>query len=215
MTMHPAKKKRYDVLGPRVVEALEKRHFEAYYCSSSEEVLPLLLSLIPKDHVVSWGGSETLVSLGAFDAVLAAGYKAIDRRTAKSPEEKVELMRHGLLCDTFLMSANAISEDGCLVNIDGEGNRVAALIYGPKNVIVVAGMNKVTRDAEAAVSRARNVAAPMVIQRFPTLKTPCIASGSCADCQSDDCICSFITVTRRCRHEGRIKVILVGEDMGF
>lgn len=213
--MNPAVKKRYDLLGARVAEACRRRNFEAYYCSNQEEVIPLLLSLIPKEHVVSWGGSETLAELGVIDAVKANGYQVIDRATASSPEERTEMMRRALLSDTFLMSANAVSEEGTLINVDGNGNRVAALMFGPKSVIAVVGMNKVVRDTDEAILRARTVAAPMNTQRFDGLNTPCKATGSCADCKSPDCICSYVTVTRMCRPKGRIKVIFVGENLGF
>ena len=215
MTMNSAMKKRYDLLGPCVAEACRNRHFEAYYCSNREEVLPLVLSLIPKAHTVAWGGSETLAELGVIDAVKANGYAVIDRDKAGNLEERMHLMREALLSDTFLMSANAVSEDGVLVNVDGNGNRVAAMMFGPKSVIVIVGMNKVVRDTDAAVQRARTLAAPMNSQRFPTLQTPCKKTGACADCKSADCICSYVTVTRMSRPAGRIKVIFVGESLGF
>ena len=213
--MHDAIKKRYDTLAPYVMDALKKRHFEAYYCQSKEDVLPLVLSMIPKDHTVSFAGSETVRELGVIDAIKQNGYTVIDRYTAKTQEERQELMRAALLCDTFLTSSNAIGADGVLVNIDGNGNRVAAMTYGPRSVIVIAGMNKVVHDRNEAYLRARHTAAPMNIQRFPGTETPCMKNGVCADCKSDMCICSYIVETRMCRPAGRIKVILVGEDLGF
>ena len=205
----------YAKRGEILVKNLKSRHFDAYYCASKEEVLPLLLSLIPKDHTVSWGGSETLAELGVIEAVKENGYRIIDRATAATPEERTELMRKALLSDTFLMSANAVSEEGTLINVDGNGNRVAAMMFGPKSVIAVVGMNKVVRDTDAAIVRARTVAAPMNVQRFDGLHTPCKATGACADCKSPDCICSYVTVTRMSRPKGRIKVIFVGENLGF
>ncbi len=213
--MNPIKKKRYDRLAPRVIDALKKRGFAAYYCEEKQQVLPLLLTLIPVGHTVSWGGSVTLAQLGVQAAVMEKGYSVINRDMAQSPEERVELMRQGLLADTFLTSSNAVSADGALINIDGNGNRVAAMTYGPKNVIVVAGMNKVEANRELALQRARTQAAPMVVQRFPEKKTPCMQTGACGDCQSDDCICSYIVETRMCRPKGRIQVILVGDDLGL
>ena len=136
-------------------------------------------------------------------------YSVIDRDTARTPEERVDLMRKALLADTFLSSSNAISEDGQLVNIDGNGNRVACLIAGPSHVIVVAGMNKLTGSVEEAISRIRHTAAPPNCVRL-NLKTPCASSGLCGDCQSPDSICCQVVVTRRSRHPGRITVILVG-----
>ena len=212
---------RYAKLGPRVVQALQRRYFEAYYCENRELALQKAIELIPKDHVVAWGGSETLKQIGLLHHIRHNGYTYIDRRDGKTPAEQTELMRKSLLCDTYLLSSNAISEDGQLVNIDGTGNRVAAMIYGPRSVIVVAGMNKVTKTLEDAWSRARNIASPLNMQRFagvnfPENCTPCAVTGSCGDCITPDyCICSYLVTTRICRPAGKIKVILVGEDLGF
>ena len=206
-------KKRYDKAGPVVVEAMKKRGFEAYYVSTAEEAREKALELITEGSTVSWGGSATIDQIGLKHAVIEGGYKVINRDAAETPEERTELMRKALICDVFLMSANAVSEDGQLVNIDGNGNRVAALCYGPKEVIVVAGMNKVAGNLEEAYARARKFAAPVNAQRF-NLATPCGKTGLCADCLSPECICSQIVVTRR-SSGGRIKVILVGEELGF
>lgn len=206
-------KKRYDKAGPVVVEAMKKRGFEAYYVSTAEEAREKALELIHENSVGYWGGSMTIDEIGLKQAVIDRGYKVINRDEAESPEERMELMRKALTCDVFLMSANAVSEDGQLVNIDGNGNRVAALCYGPKEVIVVAGMNKVAGNLEEAYARARKFAAPVNAQRF-NLATPCGKTGLCADCLSPECICSQIVVTRR-SSGGRIKVILVGEELGF
>ena len=205
--------KRYDKAGPAVAEAMKKRGFEAYYVSTAEEAREKALELIPENSVVSWGGSMTIDEIGLKQAVIDRGCTVINRDEAESPEERMELMRKALTCDVFLMSANAISEDGQLVNIDGNGNRVAALCFGPKEVIVAAGMNKVAGNLEEAYARARKFAAPVNAQRF-NLATPCGKTGLCADCLSPECICSQMVVTRRASG-GRIKVILVGADLGF
>jgi L-lactate utilization protein LutB len=206
---------RYSKLGPNVVKALKARSFDAYYFDDETEAVEKLFSLIPKEHVVSWGGSKTLADLGVQERLVKDGYSVLDRDKASSPQERGEIMRRALLCDTFLSSTNALSEDGQLVNIDGNGNRVAAMIYGPKQVIVVAGMNKVAKTYHDAVVRARTIAAPLNIQRFPTNETPCSDNGTCADCLSPDTICSFIVTTRFCKPAGRIKVILIGKDLGL
>lgn len=205
--------KRFDKLGPRVVEALRRRHFDAYYCPTGEEAAQKALSLIPAGDTVAWGGSATLAQLGIIEKVKQTN-PVIDRADAATPEEGQELMRKALLCDTYLMSSNAISEDGQLYNIDGNGNRVAALIYGPKSVIVVAGMNKVTKTIEDAEARARFIAAPINAQRFQH-QNPCLNTGTCADCLSPTSICASMVRTRMCRPTGKIKVILVGEELGF
>ena len=208
------RKMQYDKAGPKVAEALNKRHFEAYYCPDCAEALEKILDLIPQDHVVSWGGTATVDELGVKEALRQRGQAVIDRDTAKDAQERQQMLKQALTCDTFLMGSNAISADGQLVNIDGTGNRVAALCFGPTQVVVVAGMNKVAGDLDGAMRRAREVAAPMNAQRFP-LKTPCVANGLCGDCKGPDSICAQIVTTRLCKPAGRIKVVLVGEDLGF
>ena len=212
--MDKAERIRNEKLGAGLIKALSLRHFDAYYCASSSEAAEKILSLIPKTDVVSWGGSMTMEALGVIDRVKKDGRRVIDRSTAQSQEEKIEIMRRALLCDTYLTGANAISEDGEIVNVDGNGNRVAAMTFGPRSVIVACGMNKVVKTAEDAVSRARNTAAPVNAQRFD-IRTPCKTTGSCADCKSTDSICSYIVRTRLCKPAGRIKVVLVGEALGF
>jgi L-lactate utilization protein LutB len=156
-----------------------------------------------------------LTHLGIQERLAGTGYNLLDRDKAATPEERVEIMRRALLCDTFLTGVNAVSEDGQLVNIDGNGNRAAAMIYGPKQVIVAAGMNKVVKTHNDAIVRARTIAAPMNVQRFPNLKTPCNETGTCMNCMSADTICSYIVTARICKPSGRIKVILIGKDLGF
>ena len=212
--MDKAERIRNEKLGAGLIKALSLRHFDAYYCASSSEAAEKILSLIPKTDVVSWGGSMTMEALGVIDRVKKGGWRVIDRSTAQSQGEKIEIMRRALLCDTYLTGANAISEDGEIVNVDGNGNRVAAMTFGPKSVIVACGMNKVVKTAEDAISRARNTAAPVNAQRFD-IRTPCKTTGSCADCKSTDSICSYIVRTRLCKPAGRIKVVLVGETLGF
>ena len=208
------RKMQYDKAGAKVAEALNKRYFEAYYCSDRAEALEKILELIPQDHVVSWGGAATVDELGVKEALRQRGQAVIDRETAKDAQERQQMLKQALTCDTFLMGSNAVSADGQLVNIDGTGNRVAALCFGPTQVVVVAGMNKVAGDLDGAMRRAREVAAPMNAQRFP-LKTPCVANGLCGDCKGPDSICAQIVTTRLCKPAGRIKVVLVGEDLGF
>lgn len=208
------KESMYEKLGKKVVAALEQRHFAARYCTTSEEAKAAVLALIEKDKVVSWGGSMTVTGLGIQAALKERGQPVLDRDTVQTPEEKKAIMKQALTSDVYLMSTNAISADGCLVNMDGNGNRLAALLYGPNQVIVVAGMNKVTATVSDAVQRVRNLAAPMNVQRFPG-QSPCRVTGSCADCLSLDSICAQLVITRLCKPAGRIHVILVGEDLGM
>ena len=212
--MNNAERIRNEKLGASLIKALSLRHFDAYYCASSSEAAEKILSLIPKTDVVSWGGSMTMEAIGVIERVKKGGWRVIDRSTAQSQEEKIEITRSALLCDTYLTGANAISEDGEIVNVDGIGNRVAAMTFGPKSVIVACGINKVVKTAQDAVSRARNTAAPVNAQRFD-IRTPCKTTGTCADCKSTDSICSYIVRTRLCKPAGRIKVVLIGEALGF
>lgn len=212
--MLEAEAKRNELLGKRLVENLKKRNMDACYCATKDEALTKALELIPEGDVVSWGGSETLNQIGLIEEVKKRN-KVIDRATAATVEEKQELMHQALLCDTYLMSSNAVSQDGQLVNIDGNGNRCAALIYGPKSIVMVVGMNKVAADLDAAMSRARNTAAPANVQHFPGIKTPCAVTGVCANCMSPETICCQFVITRFSRVPGRIKVVFVGESLGL
>jgi hypothetical protein len=202
-------------LGPRVAQALNKRFFQAWYFDDPAEGVDKAVSLIPRDHIVSWGGSMTVAGLGIQARLEREGFNLLDRDKASSPEDRYERMRNALLCGTYLTSSNAISEDGQLVNIDGNGNRVAAMIFGPSQVIVVAGMNKVVKTVEDAFVRAKTIAAPLNVQRFPGAATPCNKTGACDDCTGQGSICSYIVTTRLCKPEGRIKVILIGKDLGL
>lgn len=200
----------------KTIENLSRRQFAAYYCETSEEARDLALSLIPEGDKVAWGGSKTAEQIGLIEAVRTAGkFSVVDRDKAACPEEKAVLMREGLTADTFISGINALSTDGWIVNIDGTGNRVAATIYGPRNIIFVVGVNKlVDGGVDAAIERARNVAAPLNAQRFD-IATPCKTTGKCADCLSPSTICSQFVLTRFCKPAGRIKVIIVGESLGM
>lgn len=207
-------KKYYDKRAEILIRNLKSRHFDAYYCETKEDALKKALELIPEGASVSWGGSVTNQQIGLIDAVKNGNYDAIDRFSGATAEEREDSMRRSMFAEVFLTSANAISMDGQMVNIDGLGNRVAAIIYGPKKVIVVAGMNKVEDTLEAAVTRARTIAAPMNKQRFD-VQTPCEITGTCGDCKAEGCICNHIVVTRHSRPVGRITFIMVGEPLGF
>ena len=206
--------KYYQKRGEILVKNLKARHFDAWYCDTKEEALAKALELIPEGSTVGWGGALSAQQIGLMDALNKGNYAAIDRDRCATPEEKAQAARESMFADFFLTGANALSLDGQMVNIDGAGNRVSAIIFGPKNVLVIAGMNKVMDDLDAAVNRARTVAAPMNKQRFDP-NTPCAVTGSCADCKVEGCICNHIVITRHCRPVGRIKFILVGEPLGF
>lgn len=209
--MNEYQKMIYRKRGNILVRNLQKRHFEAYYCETASEALDKALELIPKGASVGWGGAMSAQQIGLIDAVKTPQYRAIDRATASDREQA---MKDSIFADVFLSGANALSLDGEMVNIDGTGNRVSAIVYGPKSVLIIAGMNKVMDTLDDAITRARTVAAPMNQQRFQ-LDNPCTATGSCADCISQSCICNQILITRHCRPVGRIKFIIVGEDLGM
>ena len=208
------KQKYYQKRGELLVKNLRSRHYEAYYCDTKEQALEKALDLIPKGSSVGWGGAMSAKQIGLLDAVNNGDYRAIDRDKTETPEERKQAMKNCLLADVFITGANALSMDGQMVNIDGNGNRVAAIVYGPESILVVAGMNKVMDTLEAAMIRARTIAAPMNKQRF-ALQTPCEITGTCGDCKSEGCICNQILITRNSKPAGRIKVILVGEELGL
>ena len=212
--MEQAEVLRNKILGETLIKNLNKRGMAAYYCATKEEAVAKALELIPETDVVAWGGSVSIKEVGLLDAIKKRN-PVIDREIAETPEEKQELMRNALLCDTYLMSSNAISKDGQLVNIDGNGNRVAAMIFGPEQVVMIVGMNKVAGTLEGAIDRARHVAAPINAARFAGLGTPCAKLGTCADCMSHDSICCPVVITRISRVKERIKIVLVGENLGF
>lgn len=212
--MNDFQKQYYEKRAKQLVKNLQKRHFGVYYCQTREEALAKALELIPEGKTVGWGGATSAEQIGLLNALRRGSYQAIDRDTAKSPEERTEMMRACLLSDWFITGANALSLEGEMVNIDGMGNRVAAIVYGPKNILVIAGVNKITDTLEDALTRARTVAAPINKQRFGN-DTPCTVTGFCADCLSDGCICNQILITRNCRPAGRIQFIIVGEELGF
>ena len=206
--------KRNKMLGEKIIKGLESRNMEGYYAENAEEALAKALEWIPEGSSVAWGGSMSIGEIGLKQAICEGNYQAYNRDAAKSPEEKrkIELITYD--CDFFLASSNAITEDGVLVNVDGMDNRVSAIANGPRNVIMIVGMNKVVKDVDNALSRARNEAAPINAQRFQ-LDTPCAKTGACFDCKSPDTICCQILITRYSKVPKRIKVILVNDELGF
>ncbi len=204
-----------EIQAKTVIENLKKRHMEGFYCKTKEEAVELISSLIKDGSSVSWGGSMTMKEIGLMETLEnREDLTLLDRAKANSPEEVGEIYRKAFSADTFIMSSNAITKDGKLVNIDGTGNRVAALIYGPKQVIVVAGMNKIVVNEEEAMSRIRNIASPPNAIRL-NQNTPCAKTGFCADCLSPDCICNQVVTIRNSRDAERIKVVLIEGSWGF
>ena len=198
-----------------IISALEKRNMTGHYCRSKAECLALVLSLMPEGSTVAWGGSESIKECGIPAALQESGnYTVYDRSKYITPEQQKKFYALAFQSDYFFMSTNAITLDGELVNIDGAGNRLSSLIFGPDHVIVVAGMNKVVADVQEGFNRTRNVASPPNTVRLKK-NTPCAVTGKCGDCMSPDCICNQIVVTRRSRDKDRIHVILVNDNLGF
>ncbi len=205
---------RNKLLADKVIKGLESRNMSGYYAETKEEALAKALELIPEGSSIGWGGSVSVSEIGLREAVINGNYEVFNRDNCQTPEEKREVELKIFGSDFFLCSSNAITEDGILVNIDGNSNRVAAIAYGPKKVIMIVGMNKVAKDLDAALSRARNIAAPINAQRFP-LDTPCKQNGSCVNCKSRDTICCEFLVTRYSRHADRFHIILVNDELGY
>lgn len=197
-----------------IIKNLKKRNMEGFYFDSAAACTEAILADIPKGSVIGWGGSESIKECGLLEAIQRDDYELIDRSAARTPEESRQIYAKTVLADYYLMSTNAITTDGELINIDGNGNRAACLIQGPSHVIIVAGMNKVVTDVPSGVSRVRNIASPANAIRLER-NLPCAASGVCHDCLSPECFCNQIVVTRRSMHSGRIRVYLVGEELGY
>lgn len=197
-----------------VIKNLEKRGIQGHYCETKEDARDMILSMIKDKSVVSWGGSMTVNALGVKEKLADRDVVTIDPYGTKDPVESIERRRQGLLADYFLMSTNAVTIDGELVNIDGTSNRVAALCFGPKKVIVVVGANKLARRLDDAIERAKLYAAVPNNVRL-SRNTPCTITGVCSDCLSKECICCNMVTTRFCSTPGRIQVIFVNENLGF
>ncbi len=203
--------KRNELLAAKVIKGLESRNMTGYYAATMEEALKKALELIEEGSSVTMGGCMSAHEIGLTDTLKSGNYVFIDRDAF---EDKRAAMLAAYDADWFLASANAMTEDGVIVNIDGNANRVSAIAQGPKHVLFIVGMNKITPDTDTAMKRARNVAAPINAQRFG-LSTPCAKTGSCMNCKSPDTICCQFLITRYSKHKGRISVILVNDALGF
>ncbi len=209
--MDPNVFKRNELLAQKTIAGLKSRNMEGYYAESREDALKIALDLIPEGSSISMGGGMSVHEIGLSKALKDGNYVFIDR---DAYEDKRQAMLMAYNADFFLSSVNAMTDDGVLVNIDGNANRVSAIAQGPKHVLFIVGMNKVCNDVDSAMKRARNVAAPSNVQRFG-LDTPCARKGTCFNCKSPDTICCQILITRFSRHKGRISVILVNDELGF
>ena len=203
--------KRNEMRAQKVIKGLKSRKMNGYYAANREEALKIALELIPEGSEVNMGGCMSAIQIGLFDALKNGPYNFVDR---DDTDDRRGAMIAAFNADVFLASANAITEDGIMVNIDGAANRIAALAFGPRKLVHIVGMNKVCADVHDAIKRARNVAAPINAQRFG-LSTPCSKTGACGDCKSEDCICCQMLITRFAMDPDRVHVILVNEDLGF
>jgi len=212
--MSTPKQQYYENLADTLIDKFNLRGIEGYYCETKEEALLTAKRFLTPGCSVSWGGSMTLEEIGLIDALKASDYTVYDRALVKTPEERAELYSKVVSCDYYFISSNAITLDGQLVNIDGSGNRVACLVHGPKNVVVIAGVNKVVKDVDSAIERVQNIASPPNAIRLG-LNLPCAKYGRCVECLDQACMCCQTVITRKSRIPGRIKVILVGEELGY
>jgi len=213
--MHEMDKKRNRLRQEQIIKSLAMRNIEAYFADTKEEALKLALEIIPEGSVIGAGGATSATEIGLFDAIKEGNYTYLDRNGATDPAEKKRLELETFCnADYFISGVNGMSENGVIVNVDGNANRVACLCQGPKHVLFIVGMNKVVHSEEDAYNRAKYIAAPINAQRFG-LSTPCGITGKCADCLMEQCICCQILTTRYSKHKGRMKVILVNEDLGF
>jgi len=205
---------RNERLAQTIIKNLKRRHMEGFYCATAEETVKKVSELIEDGSSVTWGGTMTIRDLGIPQVLKDRGtLEVLDRDLMETPEEKLAMYLKAFSADIYLSSANAISEDGVIVNIDGNGNRVAAITWGPKKVIFVIGLNKVAQTVEAALARARSTASPINAARFE-IKTPCQVDGACHNCNSADSICNYVHFLRN-SPQGRHMVVLVGENLGY
>ncbi|WP_102337295.1 lactate utilization protein [Collinsella provencensis] len=212
--MDEVRQSAYRATANTIIKKLERRNMTGHHCATAAEAVELALELVPHDASVTWGGSVTFGESGVKAALANAGCRMIDRAAATTPEEQEEMWRNQVSADWFFMSTNAITVDGELVNIDGNANRLSLLLHGPKHVCVIAGMNKVVADVESGIKRIRTVSCPLNAARLHT-NTPCELTGVCAECHAKGCMCCQEVITRHSRHNDRIHVILVGEQLGF
>ena len=202
-------------LGLKTVEALQKNRFNATYYKTAQEALEQLFSMVSPDDSVGIAGSWTLQQLGVVETLEERGNTIFcHHKPGLSPEEVLATRRKQLTCDVFLTGTNAITTDGRLVNTDATGNRVGAMTFGPKKIIIIAGVNKIVESIEAAEARIRTTAAPLNNKRL-NRSNPCVQTDECMDCQGPTRICNITTVLHKRPPASDIHVLVVGEALGF
>lgn len=212
--MEDVKRTAHRTTAEHIIKKLAIRNMAGHYRDTAAEAVELARDLVEPGQSVTWGGSVSFSESGIKAALEADGHRMVDRSQATTPEEQDAMWREQVGADWFFMGTNAITLDGELVNIDGNANRLALLLHGPKHVCVIAGMNKVVADVESGLKRIRTVTCPLNAARLHT-GTPCELAGVCSNCHAEKCMCCQEVITRHSRHDGRIHVILVGEDLGF
>lgn len=212
--MEELKKAYYATIAQRMIPNLAKRQMEAYYCEDERSARDKILSLIPQGASIGWGGSQTLKQIGVMDALHTGSYQLLDRSAATNSAERKSVYSQIESADVFLTGTNAITRDGVLLNMDGRSDRVCFLCHGPRSVIIAVGMNKVVATVEEGLNRIWNVAGPLNAMKNQR-KTPCAVTGVCVQCQSEDCVCSNLVITRRSAFKNRLKIVLIGADLGF
>lgn len=199
----------------RTIKALKDNNMNGYLVNSKEELLDKIKEICKEGELVSFGGSITLFETGVIDFLRNGNYNVLDRyKENLTPEDTKELYRKSFYADTYFSSTNAITEDGELYNVDGNGNRVAAMLYGPDKVIVVAGVNKIVKDVDEAINRNKQICAPANTKRL-SIKTPCQVTGTCMDCKSPQRICCEYTLIKRQKTSGRMHIIFLNENLGY
>lgn len=199
----------------KVIEALKNKNYDAFYTDTKDDALKLVMGLIPKKATVGLGGSMTVSETGILKALQEGEYTLYNQyKPGLTPDESAEIRAKGLTTEYYVTGTNALTLDGQLINLDGVGNRVAAITYGPKKVIIVAGINKIVASVEEGINRVKNYAAVLNSKRL-NLDTPCVKTGKCEDCDVSARICNYLLITQRQRVKGRITVVIVGEELGF
>lgn len=197
-----------------IINNLSKRNIEGYFFENSNECIQYIQTFLAETCTVSWGGSETLKESGMINCLKSGSYQLIDYSQGHTEEEKRSIYSKIVMSDFFFMSSNAITVDGELINIDGNANRLSCLLHGPKHVMILIGMNKITSDIKTGIERIQTYACPANAQKLQK-STPCGIHGICDHCLSPDCMCNQIVITRHSRHNGRIKVFLIAENLGY
>lgn len=204
----------FETTAKTIIRNLETRNMEGYFFESSKDAVKAILEMMPTKSTVTWGGSETFKETGMLDALKQNDYELIDRSTAQTDEERRAQYGQMVMADYFFMSSNAVTLNGELINIDGNSNRVGLLVHGPRHVMILVGMNKITADVESGIKRVRTYACPPNAKRLQK-STPCGVLGKCGECLSAECMCNNIVITRRSGHTGRIKVFFIAEELGY